>query len=378
MENRLMLSATSLGDAPFSWPSPPVGMQVGEFALVAAPAVPISSLPDGGFINSNNAPAEQDAVSFAVNRQGQPNLSIADLLNQSPLAFANDSMSTNGGSVLFTQGTNGIVPRVIFASDFDGTLSAAGQVFVNGNFYDSSQLEGGAISIESILSTIGPGVESKFTAPSLAKTTFIAPSEAESSTNPATSVGKSSNHEISGEWARAAVFEIAGGEPAPVSLQAKGSYRDLKNTSREIAVPRDHQPLSSHDAERGEMRLAAHNAASQMPAQPFPVDLIQAASSNRRPSAMVPSTAVIDRSGVPPVNAIPLHDQPFGDDALPKMSDSANGNRAAQTDAQPNAAAAAVFDEIGTGNAALASQSAEDQPLRYSIGINPLLLMLAL
>ena len=362
-----MLSATSLGDAPISWPALPVSVRVGEFALVAAPTLQISTLPEGGFINQDYSPAVQDAVSNAVNGHFQfNNLSIADILSQGTLLFTN---STDGTTVAYSLGTDAFVPRVIFTSDADGSIPATGQALVIGDWGGGFGREGGTIRIESILSPIKPGVESRSKVSAFAKTTFEAAPEAKSGLNPATFVGKSSTGQISGEWARAAVFEIAGGEPTPVGLHAKGSHRELRTTTNEGAALGDHQPVSSIDAARDAVRLAAHTAAAQRPVRPLPVDATKATSSNPRPSAVLPSAAVTDGADSFIPIAHPLNGQ------LPAPAD---GDRAARADAQPSEAAAAAFDQIGAGSAVLASPSTEDQSLGDSIGTMPLLLMLAL
>ena len=376
MESRLMLSNNAPGDEPPTWQEIPVSGNVVELVQVAAPIFKLNVQQEGGFINNGYSPIDYDVLTADFQMSSQfSSLStgqeVGNLLMQDRSAFTVNAAGGMGGwAIINSQSFTEDASRYLIYRGVDGDISLNDAPLANGILHDSATFaehEGGVIPVEPLLKLIGPGIVPT----SVAKTNIKSLTGSEAGGSLATFAGKSSLHEISGEWARAAVFEIAGGEPVSGGLSENELSGKSQATLDDSATARDRESLTSTDESDVTGRLASHDApADRNTEQPIPGDATAAAAKNRGSNAM-PTEVAVDGSMRPSTVANILSNRVFGASEVAKASSRADG------DPQSDAAAAA-FDQIGASEVALSSPFSLDSTLRRSIGLMPLLLMLAL
>ncbi len=216
--------------------------------------------------------------------------------------------------------------------------------------------EGGAISIQWPTTPTNPGAEPKQPEPSLAALLMDSQDSA-STQKPANSNRMTSSAPaVSGEWARAAVFEIAGGEP----LAENAPSHDQRLEPADSAPVHDAPESSSvSDSKSHTLRKASLDSA-QLPVgsasmnEVEPTDVIA-----RETLATLDDAALIDLTGVALLDeqAATINGgvvTPHSDDAL-----------------------AAAFDQLGGDDLALASTVSDRVRVNWLSG-TPLLLMFAL
>src|SRR3954452_6997771 len=206
MESRMMLSATGI-ESP--QPIPEITQSTlipAQISFAGAYFNLAPSSPDGGLTLSDTATNAQFDSTIAVTRKNSISLDF-NSVDLNPLYVPSRALPVYDSPLL--SGT-GLKPEVIAASPNIGSLDLTSQPVVIGPSPSTPGIsEGGAIPIHAIFadfrkdSQLASGVKA------------IASSAAETSVASLASARQhvTSDNTIAGEWARAMVFEIAGGEP---------------------------------------------------------------------------------------------------------------------------------------------------------------------
>jgi hypothetical protein len=171
---------------------------------------------------------------------------------------------------------------------------------------------------------------------------------------------------IAGEWARAMVFEIAGGEPTTGDSHSLDGQPTT--TSDSDKTLQHSKPLSSVETSQQYGKLASHQAS--IPAnEGTPVG----EAGQPRPAQPNGLVSAIEAQVVMDGNLLAGFATPAGDGQF-----SAYNLLGAEN---PNIAAlanAAVFDQLGQTNAAVIESAVDGKSWLHSIGTSPLLMVLAL
>lgn len=342
MESRMMLSATA-PNVEVSWP--PFQDELISVQLTFNATQVVLTAPDmeGGFV-SNGAISLNASTQFEYVDQAP---TIEGLLDYDSTIYEVDYNGAVDGVELFDSG--GLAPRVIEVTNYQMGPSPAIQP-------DHDQLtvvprEGGWISIRPLLN---PGVangevndgESVVTATPAKSRIPFAREVADSSDD------ERSLSQISGEWARAAVFEIAGGEPVAETLTM--SVPQSKSDSASNGDPDAQTPETSTFGNAS--REANGSDASKNVTSTDSV-------------GDVPLAAAVG-SGAPMPQAqlgVPVYDRALRASSI-----------AHSLAAPADEVLAAAFDEIGEGELAVGSPSSDYLRLNSWLSGTPLLLMFAL
>jgi hypothetical protein len=354
MEGRMMLSATGFEGAVPLVDTTQISFfplrYMGSYAHVAFTVPP----NDGGYINS-------DALTGITRAYGQ-NLSTADgVIPQQLFGVAGQSLDVvpiwqTNNSFFSDSDTNGLQPAVIVASvGNDSPLTHMAPVVVGPSPSMPGPSEGGSIPIHAIFadfhqdSHLASGVKA------------VSSPAGETSVESLASARRLSapDNAISGEWARAMVFEIAGGEPTASDSHSLGGQH---TTSDSDPTLQNSKPLSSVDAPQQNVKLVTRHTSGQ----PTEVALIgepgqqQATQSNEQLAAIVAQL---------------LKDGKLTTDA---SAPTALGQLLVDNPDIATLASAAAFDQLGEENAPMIESSVDGKSWLRSIGTSPLLMALAL
>ena len=203
MEGRLMLSAAGPDFATLN-------MSAAHLTLESTgPLIPLDKQSEGGFIIADFSPG-----AAGVDADGAV---VGSVLfdSMSNVLGTRGILLTNGTNTFsFYDATGAIRPAVIVPND--GSLETVDTTTVDAVDQSPVPDEGGTIRIESILATIGSSDRASRREP---MATPLVEKRVGGSTIPQTSMVESLSDEentLTGEWARAVVFEMAGGEPEAV------------------------------------------------------------------------------------------------------------------------------------------------------------------
>ena len=356
MEGRLMLSTTTA--TPGETPT--------DFVQIAPIQVQtLRTYVDGGFVQSSYVPLNNDVVTFHVLKTSdQTNgTTIPDLLSDGSF------LSTNVVGEQYMAS----LPASFNSYTFNSYVDGGGIIVrVSGGFplmrFPSPQVaanpEGGAIPIDPVLPKSTPSLVRK-------PETLLVSATPKMSDNLvidsqlAIATAKPSSSEISGEWARAAVFEIAGGESTTVASDSTGVQgNDLHEA----------EPVTSDDPAPAPVHTVAYNSTEQMPEHPRKLSAFENESNSFDPRITISPSAIV------------------GDNNVPSLFDArANGSKTVaalagpilpadvrQADAQTRKVAAAAFDQLGADDAAFCTPSIESRRSGTSFFIKPMVLILAL
>lgn len=257
---------------------------------------------------------------------------------------------------------NGLKPEVIAASPNTSSLDFTSQPVVIGPSPSTPGIsEGGAIPIHAIFadfrkdSQLASGVKA------------IASSAAETSVASLASARQhvTSDNAITGEWARAMVFEIAGGEPTN-DLRTPGAQSTTTSNSDESL--QNAQPLSSIETPQQNGELSNRHAAIQANAA-YPLGATgQPVSDETNGQVAIAEPQLLGNDKLTANASAPVSVSQFTAENL---------LNAERSDANPFAAAAA-FDQLGQGNSPIIDQPVDGKSWLRSIGTSPLLMVLAL
>jgi hypothetical protein len=362
MERRMMLSVTA-PEMAAAMPSFQIVTEVSEQVATPMPLrlAPGNRFAEGGFISSPPAAADQ-ALSL-VNYQLNADISIGVLLGHG--SFLDTNVVLGQATRTEILGTFGVVPRVIDLADGERAALVAIEVKTDDGLGASAADEGGLITINSILAPTSPGMESKSGESLLAQQATQSAPEQGSRAHAKSAGAETSLHEISGEWARAVVFEIAGGEPILESLQAMKS-QDAPVTATAQGSTEQANESNTFGAKPTATQSSAPAADRQTSIGTETDDLNDMASASTGIASLSSEDVNIDgaaQSGV----AVVLKER-----ALPA------GATAVPLAATADEAVAAAFDQIGDGELALPSPSTDRLRLEGWLSGTPLLLMFAL
>ena len=172
---------------------------------------------------------------------------------------------------------------------------------------------------------------------------------------------------IAGEWARAMVFEIAGGEPTASDLHSLGGGRAKTSDSSETL--QHAEPLSSVKTSQQNVKLAAVRHAAGSPTEAASAGEMTQAQAEQQTRQLAAVVTQLMASGK----------LAAGFSAPVSAAQFSAGNLLVTENPDPAAfASAAVFDQLGEENAVVIESSVEGKSWLRSIGTSPLLMVLAL
>jgi hypothetical protein len=345
MESRAMLSATGVDVLASGESVLPL-----HFADPVARQMHVAPVEaEGGFIVTSTVAFSTDVLNYYIsgsdsNRQS---ISITDLLNH---GGAIDFDGTYAWHIPNGNGTDGFVPLVSPPPEppIPGP-SGQDQAAVD----DSAEApEGGVIALEQFL----PGNRGIVNFSQTQPATLLASSQtgSRSASNITDPLTESENDDISGEWARAAVFEIAGGEPLTAESGSAGALDNgnmLESAQLEAGPSPDDQALRSSTARTEHVAPLSARAAA-----------LEHTGSVRSAAHFAASLELI-----PAAAALAAHD------ARPET-----GPASALGDPLSDDAATAVFDRLGAGDDVADPSTRDRWHLSSSFSAAPLLLVFAL
>jgi hypothetical protein len=356
LENRMMLSAS----APELAVSLPVGANeygAVHYLFTASPVVLQNHIEEGGYVSSGSV-TTNDTVSSNYSG-GAP--TIGDLLSSGSTFDSFDYDGMSGMTELL--GNLGPVPRVIFfTTQHDSSQPIEPRITSQAE--DSH--EGGWISVMPNLDPNLPRGEAN------KDKSLLASAAADSLREPEADLGRSPENEnslsrISGEWARAVVFEIAGGEPAGETLAVREPAAEfipastsssnaaaVESSSVEKSNLGEERPYEDNQVGRSVVDAAAAEAADNMAAM------------RERTNADVHSAFESADLIAQPRLGVAWYDRASRAGLLTPSS------------LPPADALAAAFDDFGDGEAASASSSPEYPRFDRWLNSTPLLLIFAL
>jgi hypothetical protein len=359
MERRMMLSANA-PTVEVSLPS--VGLEAGEvrylFNFGATHVSLVSPMGEGGYVL--NAALDLDgAATMTRSYYGEPP-TIDSLTNEDSSLGTFGEIGGVESNELF--GASGPVPQALDVF----TPSGPSPVVQPDEAAPIADVEeGGWISIKSILDPHGPGVAAKrdgsFTIMGPVKALPLAKADAEES-----SVDESLA-QVSGEWARAAVFEIAGGEPAAATLTMKETHFEF-------------DPISTESSEAGKAESAAFTDADVERSQANVGDAAADAQERERSAEAASQTSSLDAEQ----DMAARSTLEYGDELAQAPLGIPLFDRASRATSVANAASlsaddvlAAAFNEFGDAELALAAPSSDNLRLSNWLSSTPLLLIFA-
>jgi hypothetical protein len=358
LEGRMMLSVASPVPS-YAWQSLSFGSEVGQQTFMLSPEGSVAKLMpvEGGFVLGDRLTTNyvlSGTVVAADYDLSSP--TIADLLtNGSPLsthdtiqAWANYDMS----------GTGGFVPRVVSAASIEPALLPVTQSDPHESSATMNPPEGGMIAIKPIAGPSKPIEELEGAESSLTKSLRRAQATGLSSSPDAPSSARG----ITGEWARAVVFEIAGGEPIADSPRVNASQSEPIAAHDQISGARPAAPSAAIEDTGSASRILRKVAAKQ-------VSMVDQDSAGSEPVVGVSTPSAIECGifGAQLQTAMPLNER-----------DTRSGAIVTPSDAQPVEAVEAAFDRLGDGEYALPSASTDRTRPHSWLSGTPLLLMFAL
>lgn len=223
MEGRLMLSAASPVMSELGLVNLPIGSIVEVPVFKQVTAQPGLAVPDGGFIRiSDPLLGANPVLNFNAHVVGNQDRSIDDLLHSDQFTHFDYVISYPLADDLNATGS-GLVPRVIDGDEGSNELPSHGGGETQAGTTDS---EGGMIAVDALMASLDT-VSSRSETPKHGTLgAWKAASQAFNRSMGAFS--GTANDDIAGEWARAAIFEIAGSEVTQVETESS----DLLSTRK--------------------------------------------------------------------------------------------------------------------------------------------------
>jgi hypothetical protein len=363
MENRMMLSATGTENAE------PV-LDTTQFHVIplyawnASDATLTPQASDGGFIQYRFEPAHPDLEQNIGNVAFNQNATSDAIFDSQLFGVAGKDINVRSAWQLNTAfDSEGLQPAVIVSQTnggVGGPLAPDLKPVVLGPPPGVS--EGGSIPIHAIFadfrkdSQLASGVKA------------VASPTIESSIESLTAARQLStpDNALPGEWARAMVFEIAGGEPTASDLHSL-SGQGAKTSDSDNTLGHA-EPLSAVHDPHENLNLASvrHTVVRPDGASAGEMTQSQAEQQSRQLAAVV--MQLLDSTKLAAGFSAPLSASQFsaGNLLITKNPD------------HMAFASAAVFDQLGQENAAMIESSVEGKSWLRSIGTSPLLMVLAL
>ena len=262
MEGRLMLATTVIDFLPSGLTPVEIGIDADQPAFTASPLPFAPSPREGGFITPPFVPGT-DSLDFSpADDPSTPQTNPTNSVIQSSAdTNSNSTKETNhttsdvtlptgspaglGGLHLFD--SSGIQPAVISSLETLRSTSGFLGPVLAANYRDEPQRdEGGPISIAAVLNDIRNLEHSEPQEPAPSQLADTTNTDA-SATNRLADASHAADRQISGELARAIVFEIAGDEPANASGTSRADRLHLNDQPGDRANPDAYRPVSYHD-----------------------------------------------------------------------------------------------------------------------------------
>jgi hypothetical protein len=360
MEGRLMLATTGIEFEPVDLPLAPVAVGTQDYAMTSAPAVWVTRLKEeGGFITSQYSwdAATNGGTAFMLG-DTISNDTLNNLIEKGHVGTTDAGGMTRGWLLVneYATDSGGIQPVVVVVADSNADVSSALRPILsqyNGAHVDSD--EGGSIPIEGILANTELERGSDVGRP-VRLVSLTAENSGDSAATANLAAVRAANAGISGEWARAMVFELAGGEPE----------RDGGSSSSNVDLNlQDGGPLSSARPQGDAEQEAAQNTGA-----PRIPDMAHAMMSAAMPGGF--NSLVGDGSAAGESDLAPL--------ATKWHSSGDNGGGAGQgtgAASLPATVFETAFEQIG-GSTQSVLQSLAAESWHRSFGVAPLLMVLAL
>jgi hypothetical protein len=361
LEGRMMLSTASPMLSP-GWAALQVGGELDDQTWLPAQQRSIATITpiEGGYVFGGYFATDSGSGTWRANDHLNLNITIDGILTQ------NSTVSLSGTlhdwSSYDASGTGGFVLRVFTPLLITRPVQSISEPQPSGNTAEVVPSEGGLISINPFPGPSNPINEMGRTDSALARSPGQMPPNGHSAPKGAASTFGS----ISGEWARAAVFEIAGGEPVDrlriddsqseavvvtdsfpadgsdeEAVATEGSRREARRLGKETTVEANEKPVST----------SANETASNPPLAGLSVSM---AREGNEIGVQLP-TAVLSNGVAPSAGSIMK-----------------------PVDAPSELAVEAAFEQIGEGESAIPMSPNERVRLDNWLSGAPLLLMLAL
>jgi hypothetical protein len=365
MESRMMLSATGFDNAA------PV-LDTTQFQVIplrltwtASDTVLTPPATDGGYIQFGFAQAHPDLSQNAFTGAFNQHVASDAVANSQLFGVAGQDVNVVPAWPLNTANdTDGLQPAVIISQTYGSGLAPDLKPVVLGpNPSAPGTGEGGSIPIHAIFadfrkdSQLASGVKA------------VASPAIESSLESLAAARQlpTSDNALAGEWARAMVFEIAGGEPTASDLHSLDGQGG--KTSDTDATLQHAEPLSSIHNSQQNLKLASVRHTVAKPADATSTgELTQAQAEQQSRQLAAVIMQLLDSGKLAAGFSAPLSAGQFS-----------ASNLLTTEGLDPTAfAAAAVFDQLGEQNTAVIESSVEGKSWLRSIGTSPLLMVLAL
>jgi hypothetical protein len=261
MEGRLMLASAVTEFLPSGLTPVHFFADSDTPAFTANRSTLVPSFHEGGFISAPLSPIanpiDLDAVGDITTPQLLPSNPLTQDSAEPPTSVAAPESITGDDTVFTTEvdsnlngllfGLSGIQPAIIPVSEgMRRRLEFVGPILSSSNSDETIRDEGGPISIAAVLTNIRPldTLEPHEPAP----TQLVAAPEDESPTaTPLAEFERSADREISGELARALIFEIAGGEPTASARTPDADRTDPSADPPGGATQEIYRPVSYQD-----------------------------------------------------------------------------------------------------------------------------------
>jgi hypothetical protein len=268
-------------------------------------------------------------------------------------------LSPAGGFEVWTEydwsSDTGYVPQVFDSPAAESGLSPVVQP-ISDEVGGGASHDGGAISIKWPTTPTNPDVEPKQPEPSLAAL-LINSQDSAYGQKPANNNRMSSAPAVSGEWARAAVFEIAGGEPLAENAPSHDQRSQPDDSTSDHSAP---ESSNMSDAKSNMLRKDLNIAQ-------VPVDSASVTEVEPTDAAARETLATLDDAALLDLTSIALLDE---------HAATMNGG-VSQVSAHSDDALAAAFDQLDGDDLAIASTMSDRVRVNWLSG-TPLLLMFAL
>jgi len=350
MEQRLMLSSTTIGLAPVQLRFADISVTSYEPNAAAGQGEAAITTTDGGYIPLNTSSWDpRTNISGAGQSTLETSASYNDLTNNGQLPSTGVSKWEPAAVPMID--SSGLQPTIIPASNEGVGLTPAITPIIAGPPSNTpNNNEGGPIPIQTLLTD--------FRKEDSVASAVIAFSASKYSAQFASSSGSA----VTGELARAMVFEIAGGEPGQNGGSPVESDPAIQKT--DDASSQTDQPLSDNSFDRRGDDLKAQD----VQATPTNVNVPKVVGPGADEIPIdSPTTAILDRSAM----AAPSRNA--SGKTVPDNSAVADSSGNSDTTAVESA-----FDQFGRDNVGILDSNKNSRFWSRSIAVSPLLMVLAL
>jgi hypothetical protein len=375
MEGRLMLATTVIDFLPAGLTPAEINLDADQPAFTASPLPFAPSSREGGFITAPLAPGadfiDSSPAEDSLTPQANPTKPQIEVPAEAITNGTTGTNTTSGDFVLSTESpagpgglylfdNSGIQPAVITSLEsLRSTNGFVGPVVAASDRNELTRGEGGPISIAAVLSSIQPRENMETQEPG--PTQFAATSDERSATDWLDETSHAAaGREITGELARAMVFEIAGGEPANASGATRADR--LHDQPGDQADPDAPRPVSYHEgplAPRGQVSRSTLTR---------PVSFVRHDGMNDTDRPALEHSYLVDNDGGELLPPMPLSERKSGVHGASESSRSGE-----VTSAYPG-----IFEHLGEEAELAANPPAIAFSWRTALNATPLLMVLAL